>query len=276
MSSLKTIDRLPFESLLALGSGYVLDFTNQSFAVFINESVGRNIYADSYAKYGDSKGKRLLALLELEADSLVGKVLNELLDIWSLQNPQPSVEQNTILKKCRTIVSRLLGKPQTVEVTQDDFLRHEFKDISIAKVPIDPSLIPILEARFSEARVCIESQAPLAAIFMCGSILEGLLLGIASSNPKEFNQATGSPKDKAGGVKAFHEWSLSQFIEVSCEIGFLKLDVKKFSHVLRDFRNYIHPYQQMTSRFSPDKHTAAICMQVLRAAIANLSGARVP
>ena len=47
----------------------------------------------------------------------------------------------------------------------------------------------------------------------------------------------------------------------------LKEDVKQFSYVLRNFRNYIHPYQQMMTQFSPDKHTALICFQVLKAAI---------
>lgn len=92
--------------------------------------------------------------------------------------------------------------------------------------------------------------------------------------PKEFNQAANSPKDKENKVKPFQEWSLAQFIDVAHGLGALKLDVKKFSHELRDFRNYIHPYQQLVSKFTPDKHTAEICLQVLRAAIVDLSGGR--
>ena len=49
------------------------------------------------------------------------------------------------------------------------------------------------------------------------------------------------------------------------DIGLLKPDVQKFSHGLRDFRNYIHPYQQMASGFKPDEHTAKVCFQVLKA-----------
>jgi hypothetical protein len=109
---------------------------------------------------------------------------------------------------------------------------------------------------------------------MCGSVLEGLLLGMALANPKSFNQAASAPKDYTGKNKQFPEWTLAQMIDVSCELGYLKLDVKKFGHALRDFRNYIHPYQQMSSRFAPDEHTAAICIQVLRAAIASLGGGR--
>ena len=106
-------------------------------------------------------------------------------------------------------------------------------------------------------------------------VLEGLVLGVACANPKEFNQSKCSPKDaKTDKVMAFQNWSLAQFIEVACEKGYLQLDVKKFSHELRDFRNYIHPYEQMASGFKPDEHTARICLQVLRAAIASLSNQR--
>ena len=68
-------------------------------------------------------------------------------------------------------------------------------------------------------------------------------------------------------MRKFPDWTLNNFIDVAAEVEILKQDVKKFSHVVRDFRNYIHPYQQMASRFSPDKQTALICLQVLKAAI---------
>jgi hypothetical protein len=40
---------------------------------------------------------------------------------------------------------------------------------------------------------------------------------------------------------------------------------------MREFRNYIHPYEQMKEKFEPDMHSAKICFQVLTAAIENLS-----
>ena len=99
---------------------------------------------------------------------------------------------------------------------------------------------------------------------------------MASANPQQFNQASNCPRDKLGAVKKFHEWTLAQFIDVAWELEYIGLDVKKFSHALRDFRNYIHPYAQMSSGFSPDNHTAEICLQVLKAAIVSLSGGRKP
>ena len=75
-------------------------------------------------------------------------------------------------------------------------------------------------------------------------------------------------------LSPFQEWSLSQLIDVACDIGILEPDIKKFSHGLRDFRNYIHPYEELISNFTPDIHTARVCYQVLRAALASVSGQR--
>ncbi|MDM1551186.1 hypothetical protein [Empedobacter falsenii] len=157
------------------------------------------------------------------------------------------------------------------ELKEEEFLNQEFKDLSIDHIGLDGTITDVLNYRFSEIKICLEKDAPLSAIFLIGSTLEGLLLGVALKNIKEFNQANSSPKDKDGKVKQFPMWSLSNFIDVAYELKLLNLDVKKFSHTLRDFRNYIHPFEQMSSNFQPDKHTAKICWQVLKAGIFQLT-----
>ena len=158
---------------------------------------------------------------------------------------------------------------------EEDFLKIEIEEISIDKIGIDNTVIEVLNSRLEEIKKCLSLKAPLAVIFLCGSTLEGILLGMALKYPKEFNQSSSSPKNSYNKVKQFHEWTLNDFINVAYELGFLKEDVKKFSHSLRDFRNYIHPFQQVSSRFSPDEHTARISWQVLRAAIFQLSQAKI-
>lgn len=155
------------------------------------------------------------------------------------------------------------------EIKEEDFLKREFQDISIIKLGLDAVITEILELRFKEIEKCLSVNAPLSVLFLSGSLLEGVLLGVASKFPKEFNTSKASPrnKDDKTKIKKFHLWSLNDFINVAHDIGFLKEDVKKFSHSLRDFRNYIHPYEQMSSRFNPDEHTAKICWQVLKTAI---------
>lgn len=275
MSNLKTIEKKVFEDLFGMASGYVLDFTNNTFAEFFRDTVNIDIYADKYSFNGDSKAKRLRAFWEVEPDSVVGIVLTELLEVWKYENLKSGNTTNDArYKEARKIVGRLLGKQSKEEDSEKRFLDKDFGEISVNTLSIDSSLLPILENRLKEARLCLQAGASLSVIFLCGSILEGILLGVALQNPRQFNQASGSPKDKSGKVKPFHDWSLAQFIDVACELKLLQIDVKKFSHALRDFRNYIHPYQQMASNFTPDQHTAKICMQVLKAAIAGLSGRR--
>lgn len=274
MSSLRFIEKQQFEELLGMGSGYVLDFSNRTFQQFVRETVGVDIYALQYSDNGDSKANRLRAFWTSSTDDIVGKVLAELIEYWQLRNPQPDAKQLATVGACRKAAERLLGKTVNHEDSEKRFLQQDLRNASLAKLNLDATLLPILEARLAEAKRCVLADAPLAAILLCGSILEGLLLGTASANPRLYNTAATSPKDDDGKVKQFHSWRLAELIDVACDVGHLKLDVKKFGHALRDFRNYIHPYQQMASRFNPDKHTAEICIQVLRAAIASLEGER--
>jgi hypothetical protein len=123
----------------------------------------------------------------------------------------------------------------------------------------------ILRGRWNEIQACIDSGAPLSATIMMGSMLEGFLLGIMQKKPQIANSANCAPK-KDGKVRHFADWTLGEMIDVAHEIGWLQLDVKKFSHALRDFRNLIHPYQQLTLSATPDNDTCKISWYVVQAA----------
>lgn len=179
-----------------------------------------------------------------------------------------------VLRKEKEIAFGKAGKinfEEKKEVKEDEFLNKEFEEIFLDKLGLSEMITDILKIRFDEIKKCLASKAPLSVIFLSGSSLEGILLGIALKHPKEFNQTKSSPKDKEGKIKPYHEWTLSNFIDTAHEVGLIKEDVKKFSHSLRDFRNYIHPYEQVSAKFNPDEHTARICWQVLKAAIYQLS-----
>jgi hypothetical protein len=272
MSSLTPLEKRYFEDLFGMSGGYVLSFTNDSFAQLFRDTVNIEIYDIRYAFNGESKARRLRAFWELESDPLVGKILPTLLELWKYENDKKGIPTgNAGYSECKKIISRLLGKSMDEVDTESDFLTKDFGNITVNNLKIEAALIPILETRIKEANACLKNGLSLSTIFLCGSVLEGVLLAVATQNPQKYNQAATSPKDKQGKIKPFQEWTLSNFIDVSYEIEVLGLDVKKFSHALKDFRNYIHPYEQMRSAFNPDKHTAEICMQVLKAAIADIS-----
>lgn len=160
--------------------------------------------------------------------------------------------------------------PQAEPISEDSFLNQQFISIPIDQLGLETRVTEVINSRLEEIKKCIKINAPLSVIFLSGSSLEGILLGIATNFPKAFNTAKTAPQ-KDGKVKMFHDWSLNNLIDTAHELGILKEDVWKFSHALRDFRNYIHPLQQVGSGFHPNDHTARICWQVLLAAISQLS-----
>ena len=151
------------------------------------------------------------------------------------------------------------------------------KDIKMFPSPdflligLKPEIDKILKNRWDEAQHCGKTEAYLSAIIIMGSILEGLLLGVFEQYPAEANKCANAPKDlKTKKIKKFSDWKLAEMIDVAHQIGWINTDVQKFSHALRDFRNLIHPYQQMTTGIYPDADTYQISWSVVQAAINDL------
>ncbi len=276
MSSLTDIERRYLERVLGMGGGYVLDYSDLTYGAFFKK-YGIDIHGPKYKSHGTSKAKKMRAFWDQEPDATVGQVLSEMLDSYVASCDLGGTEiDKPVFAKGRAAVGRLLGNSTKAKSppTESRFLDAEFSIPNIGKLPIDAPVASVIEKRLKEARLALKAGANLSVIFLCGSVLEAVLLGAAQKHPAKFNNTKASPTNSAGSVKKFHEWSLAQFIDVSCEIGLLKPDVKKFGHGLRDFRNYIHPYQQLVSGFTPDQHTAKVCFQVLKAALADVAGER--
>jgi hypothetical protein len=110
-----------------------------------------------------------------------------------------------------------------------------------------------------------------------GSLLEGVLYSLLVKYPEQSNRVSSAPKDpKTGKNKPTYEWTLSQMIDVAHELGWLGVDVKKFSHSLRDFRNLVHPYRQKKEGTIPDEDTCKISWQVIQASMNDLVKAVAP
>jgi hypothetical protein len=169
-------------------------------------------------------------------------------------------------------------RPRLQEITSSTPLPAPRQKVSFQKEPApdfrkfvtDAPLSKILFFLWEEAQRCVEGGAYLAAVLMMGSILEGVLLHTIESNIATANAAKASPKDKAGSPRPLNEWGLNNFIEVAHEVHWLGGDITRFSHALRESRNFIHPHKQRQERSTPDYDTAAICWQVVRAAVRDL------
>lgn len=272
MTNLSPLEQRKFEDLFNMPSGYVMSLSNSEFDSYFKH-FGIDIFSSNYDNASGSKANRLRAFWNKESALLVGKVLQEFLKIWKYENNN-TAQTNENYKACVEIADRLLGNQELdICLTADHFLEKDFGAIAFDKLPIENNMIPIIKSRYHESLQCLNNKSPLAVIFLCGSTLEGILLGAAMKNSAEFTSSPSAPK-RNGIVTNITTWTLAELINVACDIKILGKDIKEFSHALRDFRNYIHPNQQLLSQFTPDNHTARICIQVLRAAIANLSKER--
>jgi len=100
MSNLTFVEKSKLEQLLGMETGYVLDFSNRTFAEFVRDSTGRDIYDVTYSYGSGSKANRLRAFWQKEENRVVGKLMNDMLDYAEGTAPLQEV--------CRLIVGRLL------------------------------------------------------------------------------------------------------------------------------------------------------------------------
>jgi hypothetical protein len=269
-----SLDLRVIETVLEMGGGYVLDFSNRTFSGFFREH-GINIDDDRFCVEGSSKANRLRLFLRTSGPPLSGRVLAGLLQHRLVAKPEGLRPED--LENYRKLVVRFGGElptgatsPATEDHTTAEatLLRRVFKPELFAKLPIDQTMSHALVERMNEAQRCIEANASRAAVILCGSVLEGMCLGYGTRNPERVNRAFSARFNKP--AKPLHDWRLSEWIDVLAQEGDLSPNVEKFGHGLRDFRNYVHPAEQLAHHFSPDQHTARIAFQVVIAAAEDL------
>lgn len=133
-----------------------------------------------------------------------------------------------------------------------------------------PNLKDAIERRWKEAQKCVHVECFTSAVIMMGSILEGLLLARANLAPAEAYQSSKAPRDRQGKVPAIQDWSLNSLIDVAVDVGWLKTDRGKFSHALRESRNVVHPWVEVTTRANFDLATCKTSWGVLEASVDDL------
>ncbi len=107
MSNLSNLEKRKFEKLLGMSSGYVLDFSNRTFAEFITDSTGLNIYEARYDYGSGSKANRLRKFWEVEENSVVAKLMADILDSAFPVGVRKSASDTAMETECRQILARL-------------------------------------------------------------------------------------------------------------------------------------------------------------------------
>lgn len=110
---LKTTDIKLLDEVFEMQGGYVLDFSNQTFADFFEDEFGINIYNERYSEGGTSKAKRLRYYLRQAPNDSIVKIL---LALWEYKesiirrNKQEQTDEG-LKEEFFSLIKRLGGKP---------------------------------------------------------------------------------------------------------------------------------------------------------------------
>src|ERR1700722_10539952 len=200
MASLATNEKQVLEKLFQMGSGYVLNFSDRTFGEFFRDDIGVEIYDNKFNYASGSKANRMRGFWQSADDALVGKSIEKLIGNIDTQILLGRLKRedfpDALVRRGRGIAARLLGITTAVpSATESEFIAKEFRNVSIDKLGLDATINGILKQRIDEIKSCLGVKASLATIFLCGSTLEGILLGVACTKAREFNKSSLSPKD---------------------------------------------------------------------------------
>jgi hypothetical protein len=118
--------------------------------------------------------------------------------------------------------------------------------------------------RWNEAEKCRDAEAWLSATTMYGSILETVLISVLQEREHDAYASSQSPKRRS----PIDRWRLDDMLKVANSIGIIDNTLAGYGNVLRDARNLIHPSKQIKEASYPDKESAKIAAEVVRAIVA--------
>ncbi|MCT1806694.1 hypothetical protein [Dermabacter hominis] len=255
------------EDLFGMPSGYVMDFSNASFASFVEPWIG----VDPYDRYQGAKAAVLRQIWAKEPSEVVAQLNLDLLDHWRFiarrdEKTPTAYEQDVI--DTATAVFQSASIPA---LSADDvaFLNKDLGTLNLDALPSELTAGQVIADRMGEIDRALDADAPLAVIFLVGSTVEGLLSEVAMGHRTEFLRSPAAPILE-GKTKPLDQWSLSELIAVARACGVLSEDVAEHADQVRNFRNYIHPRQQLKEGFAPRIETARIAQQVLKGVLADL------
>lgn len=119
MTNIKALDMRHIEKVLDMGNGYVLDFTNRSFADFFFSELDIAIDDPIYQINGTSKANRLRAFLTREGDLVAARALRKLWTYREATRPQDEYETDVIRSRYFEIIARL---EESIDVPRTDAL----------------------------------------------------------------------------------------------------------------------------------------------------------
>jgi len=122
----------------------------------------------------------------------------------------------------------------------------------------DDNLRNIIERDYDEIQRTYISKCWKSVIILCGSAIEAILTDLLISHQINAKQANSAPNKLD-----ISRWNLSELINVAVELKLVTEGVEKLSYSIREYRNLVHPGNEIRNNLYFDAEEAKISLEVL-------------
>ncbi len=130
----------------------------------------------------------------------------------------------------------------------------------------------LLESYLRQAAAAYDAHAYLGTLVACGAVSEGLLTWALFRCEEAALSSPGAQKDKQGAALPIDRWNLSNLIDVAGRIGLLGRTAKDASWAVKEFRNFVHPYNVIKRSARPDQALASSALAAVSEMTRSLQG----
>lgn len=130
----------------------------------------------------------------------------------------------------------------------------------------DDNIRKIIERDYDEIQRAYNSKCWKSVIILCGGAIEAILTDLLISN-----EAYAKDSKSVPGKSDISRWDLAELINVAVELKLVTSGIEKLSHPIREYRNLVHPGNEIRNNLHFDAEEARISLEVLNIVHRDLS-----
>lgn len=166
-----------------------------------------------------------------------------------------------------------------VKLLQED---NKVNDSDIYKQPIEEKIdLPtfdfikieklrqVLIRDYNEIIKCKNNACWKSVIILSGSSIEAILFDLLKQNERNAMTASAAPKSK-GKVLPVEKWRLNSLIDTAWSLKLINKSVTALSHSAKEFRNLVHPIEEIKGNYKLEKEEAENAFLILKTLIRDL------
>ena len=124
----------------------------------------------------------------------------------------------------------------------------------------------IIERDYLEIQKAYISECYKSVIILCGSAIEAILIDLLLANESNAKTAKSAPRKND-----ITRWDLSALIRVAVELELVTEGIEKLSSPIREYRNLVHPGNELRNKVEFGAEEARIAVEVLNIVHRDLS-----